>query len=111
MTDALAIAKHVDETGTWHVLSIDPSLISPLAKALASVGRDVDGYVTEALLIRLSELGDPIWATELVFESEAGACIVRCRRRTPLAHLARRLQRRLEAPARLRQLAMTLPEE
>jgi hypothetical protein len=113
MTDesALKIAKNVDERGAWYSITFDPRTLSPLAKVIASAGRGVDGYAAEAVLVRLSEIGEPAWADELIFDSEVDACTVRCPRKAPLVHLARRLDKRLAEPARLRRLVKSLPEE
>jgi hypothetical protein len=108
---ALSIAKHVGERATWYIVTFDPRTLSPFAGAIAGVGRAVDGYVAEAILIRLSEIGEPAWADELVFDSESDACTVRCTRKAPLVHLMRRFEKRLADPARLRRLVKSLPEE
>jgi hypothetical protein len=87
----------------------DPLSLPQLAKALAGGGHAVNGYSVEALLIRLSEVGEPAWATELDFDAEASACTVHCPRLEPLVLLARRLDTRLAEPARLRKLVRSLP--
>jgi hypothetical protein len=51
----------------------------------------VSGYSVEALLSRLSEVGEPAWGTELDFDAEAPACTVHCRRREQVVLMARRL--------------------
>lgn len=106
----LKIGKHVDERGTCYSITFEPGALPPLAKAISSAERNVDGYAAEAILVRLSEIGEPAWADELTFDSEAEACTVRCTRKAPLMHLVRRLERRLAEPARLRQLMKSLPE-
>jgi hypothetical protein len=108
---ALKIAKHVEEGGAWYFVTFDPRDLSALAKAMANAGRDVDGYAAEAILIKLSEIGEPAWADELSFDSEADACTVRCTRKVPLVHLLRRFEKRLAEPTRLRRLVRSLPEE
>jgi hypothetical protein len=104
------IAKHVDGSGAWYVVTLDPRALKPLAKAIADGGREVDGYVAEAILIKLSEIGDSPWADELSFDSEVDACTVRCARRLPLVHPLRRFERRLTEPTRLQRLVKSLPE-
>jgi hypothetical protein len=44
---------------------------------IAGAKRDADGYAAEAVLVRLSEIGEPAWADELIFDSESDACTVR----------------------------------
>jgi hypothetical protein len=107
----LRIAKHADDEVAWYFITFDPRSVVPLAKAIASAGRDVDGYAAEAVLVRLSEIGEPEWADELNFDSEADACTVRCTRKAPLVHLVRRFEKRLAEPARLRRLVKSLPEQ
>jgi len=107
----LTIAEQVDDMVTWYFITVDPRAVSPLAKVLISTGRNVDGYATEAVLVRLSEIGDPAWAEELTFDSEAEACTVRCTRKAPLVHLVRRFEKRLAEPARLRRLVKSLAED
>ncbi len=108
---ALKIAKHVDGRTAWYSITFDPRNLSQLAKAITGVGRNVDGYAAEAILVRLSEIGEPAWADELIFDSEADMCLVRCTRKAPLEHLVRRLEKRLAEPLRLRRLVKSLPEE
>lgn len=108
---ALVIVKHADERGDRYSITFDPRALSPLAKAIASEGRNVDGYVAESILVRLSEIGEPSWADELTFDSEVESCSIHCARRGPLVHLVRRFEKRLAEPARLRRLVKSLPEE
>jgi hypothetical protein len=107
----LKIAKHVVEKVAWYFITFDPRSVVPLAKAIKRSGRDVDGYAAEAVLVRLSEIGDPTWADELTFDSESDACTVRCPRKAPLVHLVRRLEKRLAEPARLKRLVKSSPEQ
>jgi hypothetical protein len=102
---ALEITRIVDETGASYSLTFDPRTIPPLAKVFVGLGREPNGHAAEAILVRLSEIGTPSWGDELVFDSETDCCVVSCRRKAPLVHLLRRLEKRLAEPARLRRLA------
>ena len=106
-----SVAKHLDHEEVWYSVVIDPRALPVLAKAIANEGRGADGHAVEAVLIALSEIGDAAWADELIFDAEAEACTVRCRRRAPLVHLLTRLERRAADPARLRRMVRSLPPE
>ncbi len=95
----------------YFVLSLAADDLPALAAALRKSGRPTHGPALEAAFVRVIESDDPPWASELEFDSEADAFTVRCRRRTPLAHLARRMERRLTKPLALRRLVRSLPQE
>jgi hypothetical protein len=109
MKEGLTILGEIAD-GESYALILDPRSLPPLASVIARCGREVDGYVAESLLIRLSEAGEPAWADELTFDAEADACTVRCARKAPLVHLLRRLRKNLAEPARLRRLVKSLPD-
>jgi hypothetical protein len=90
-------------------LSFAPGSVPTLARALAKARRSVNGLVVEAVMIRLSEKGDPAWAADLEFDSESDLFCVRCRRKGPLTLLLRRLEKRLADPAAMRRLVKTAP--
>jgi hypothetical protein len=103
----LTIAKYE----TCYALCFRPDEVERLAAALERAGRVVNGYSVEAVLIRLSEIGDPDWANELEFDSENDLFCVRCVRKGPLQHLLRRLERRLADPTALKRLIRSTREE
>lgn len=111
MSGPVTIMKHANQKVDRYSITFDPRGLVLLAKAIAGAGRNVDGYVVEAILVRLSEIGDPSWANELIFDSESEVCSVRCTRKAPLVHLVRRFEKRLAGPGRLRRLVESLPEE
>jgi hypothetical protein len=94
-----------------YALSVFPEDVPELVSALKNAGRVADGYGIEAFLISLSEIGNPAWASDLEFDSEASRGVVRCGRRGPLRRLAERLERRLEKPGATRRLVGSLPRE
>jgi hypothetical protein len=94
-----------------YLLDISPADVPELVVALEKSGRIADGYTLEACLLRLSELGDPSWANELEFDSEADRCVVRCIRRGPLRRLVARLVRRLARKVAIRRMVQRLPRE
>jgi hypothetical protein len=98
------IAGPETSNGMSYRLVLVPFDSERLTAALRKAGHVVNGYALEAVLVRLSELGDPVWASEISFDAESEACVVRCSRRAPLVHLARRLERRLSDDVRLRKL-------
>jgi hypothetical protein len=106
----LEVQKSTAPDGVRFWLALSPGRVPPLDRALIRAGHELTGSLFELVLLRLSEVGDPEWASELDFDSEAESCTVHCARRPPLVHLARRLARRLAEPARLRRLARSLPE-
>jgi hypothetical protein len=107
----LTIEKHEDDERTWYSLSFAPDDVVPLAHALAASAHLVNGTAIEAVMVRLSELGDPDWASELSFNSEADSFSVTCRRRVPLVNLLRRLEKRLHDRAALKRLVRAIPME
>jgi hypothetical protein len=104
------VMSHMIAGVTWYSVTIDPGTLSSLVKAMSGVGLDVNGRTTEAILLKLSEIGEPVWANELFFDSEAEVCTVKSTRKSPLMSLMRRFQRRLAEPARMRQLVKSVPE-
>jgi hypothetical protein len=104
----------VRETRTERVvysLCLTADDVPELVAALKKAGREADGYAIEAFLVGLSEIGDPAWAAELEFDSEASRCVVRCGRRGPLRRLAERLTRRLAKRGATRRMVEGLPHE
>src|SRR6266542_2037490 len=90
------VITHQTTTGRQtYSISLSAEDVPELVLALEKGGRVATGYTIEAFLIALSESGDPPWARELDFDSEASRCTVRCARREPLRRLADRLARRL----------------
>jgi len=95
--------------GSYYVV-IDASALPVLVKAAKARDQEVDGYLIEGILLRLSEEDSPAWADELSFDAESECCTVRAPRRVPLVNLLRRLERRLARPASLRRLLASAPE-
>jgi hypothetical protein len=103
---------HAGASGVICSLSFAPASIPRLGRALAKARRSVTGLVVEAVMIRLSEKGDPTWAADLEFDSESDMFCVRCRREGPLTLLLRRLEKRLAdaaAMAAMRRLVKAAP--
>jgi hypothetical protein len=86
-----------EETGPRekYSLGVSPHDVPDLVAALENAGQIASGYTIEKVLVALSEIGDPAWAANLDFDSEAERCVVRCEQRAPLRLLARRLERHL----------------
>jgi len=107
-----AFADEDDTKGSW-VLTFAPddALAAPFERALRRSGRETVGYTIEAMVMRITEVGDPAWASELVFDSEQSAFCVYCPRRPPLVHLARRIEGRCANAMRLWKLAASLPDD
>jgi hypothetical protein len=93
------------------VLTLVEEDVPSLVAALRKRGRPAHGLGLEAAVVRIAESNDSPWASELDFDSEADACVVRCARRAPLVHLARRLEKRLTSPTALRRLVRSVPRE
>jgi hypothetical protein len=96
---------------TTYSLGLSPEDVPELVAALEKAGRPASGYAIEAFLISLSEVGDPVWAGDLEFDSEGSRCIVRCARRGPLRRLTARLERQLPKRLLMRRIADGLPRE
>jgi hypothetical protein len=92
-------------------LGVSPEDVPELVMALKKAGRAADGYSIEAFLVSLSEIGDPAWAGDLEFDSEASRSVVRSGRRGPLRRLAERLGRRLGKRGATRRIVEGLPRE
>jgi hypothetical protein len=97
------------DTGLRHLLSFRADEVAPLARALRTEGRDVNGPTAEQVLVRLAEKGAPDWG--LVFDSEADAVSVWSSERAPLVHLLRRFAKRLDDPAAMRRLVREVPDD
>lgn len=92
-------------------LGVSPEDVPELVAAFKKAGRVADGYAIEGVLVSLSEIGDPAWAGDLEFDSEAARSVVRCGRRGPLRRLAERLERRLASRGGTRRIIEGLPRE
>jgi hypothetical protein len=97
--------------GVTYSLGVAPEEVPELVTVLKQAGRAVDGYTIESFLVCLSEIGDPVWAEDLVFDSEASRSVVRCGRRGPLRRLAERLERQLAKRTATRRIVEGLPSE
>src|SRR5262245_16468849 len=94
--NAFSIDADEDARGaTYYSVVFSPHAVARLAKAIVRAGRPLNGYAVEAVMIYLSEKGDPSWGAELEFDSENEMFCVRCRKKRPLEHLVRRLEKRL----------------
>jgi hypothetical protein len=109
--DRFEIVRDVRAEMAAYSLGLSAEDVPELVAALAKSGRGATGYSIEAFLVILLEVGDPAWARDLVFDSEASRCVVRCRRKGPLRRLAERLTRRLANRAATRGVVVALPPE
>ncbi len=109
--ERFAISREETAGRVTYSLGVSSEDVPELVGALKRAGRDASGYTIEAFVISLSEIGDPTWAGELAFDSEASRCVVRCARHGPLRRLAERLERRLAKKTALRRLVEGLPRE
>lgn len=101
----------IEHYDAWYSVQFAPDAVEQLAAAFTRAGRVVNGYTIQAVVARLSEIGEPEWANELEFDSENDAFCVRCARKAPVQHLVRRLERRLADPPALRRLIRSVREE
>ena len=109
--DRFEIVRDLGAEIVVYSLGLSAEDVPELVAALEKSGRGATGYAIEAILVILSEVGDPAWARDLVFDSEVSRCVVRCGRRGPLRRLAERLTRRLANRAATRRVVRGLPPE
>jgi hypothetical protein len=109
--DQILAVRSREGSSMAFTLTLGADEVPVLEAALLKHGRPTHGRALEEVVVRIVESGDPPWASELEFDSEADVLVVRCHRKAPLQHLVRRLERRLASPAALRRLVRSVPEE